>query len=213
MRSSYLDPASKMALVQNTALFGHWKSLSSARCNAKTDLRCVSRWCTSLCILQTSNLQPQIAAWCCACLGTHPPTTKRLWNRDEADHVIGMPGKTPILSHYFSSLLSTSLLQLFVKMSGEEFGLIGEALNLDHHFVEAVLAEGFFPFGNRIYFANPLFSASLLSLFLFSSRSLLRISILAEAMYTTACCYAPASLEAVFEQLGEKLGKGSILTS
>lgn len=60
--------------------------------------------------------------------------------------------------------------------------------------------------------ASPLFLASLLfSLFLFSSTSLLRIGFLAVAMYTTVCCYAPAPLEVVFEQIGENLVQGSVL--
>lgn len=35
---------------------------------------------------------------------------------------------------------------------------------------------------------------------------------MAEAMYTTTCCYSPACLEAVFEQFGEKLDLCSVLT-
>lgn len=48
--------------------------------------------------------------------------------------------------------------------------------------------------------------------FLFSSASLFMISILAGINHTAACCYLTASLEAVFEQCGEKLDLDSHLT-
>lgn len=43
MRNSCLDITSKVALVQDTALFGHWKSLSILKCDDKADLSLLIR--------------------------------------------------------------------------------------------------------------------------------------------------------------------------
>lgn len=101
----------------------------------------------------------------------------------------------------------TTFLQLFGKMFEQEeiLGLLEKCWAWTTILVELVFAQ-------LDWRASPLFLANLLfSLFLFSSMSLLRISFLAEAMYTTACCYAPAPLETVFEQIGESLALGSVL--
>lgn len=86
-----------------------------------------------------------------------------------------------------------------------DFGLIEEALSLDHCFGEScffsICKTGFIL--QTHYFSKPV---------LFALVSLSRINILAEAMHTTMCCDSPASLEAVFEQRGEKLDPGSVLT-
>lgn len=50
------------------------------------------------------------------------------------------------------------------------------------------------------------------SLSLFSSSSLFMISILSGVNHTASCCYLPASLEAGFQQCGEKLDLESHLT-
>lgn len=157
----------------------------------------MSRWCTWLCILQTSNVKPWIVACCSACLCTYPPISKRLLNMRWTDHVTGMKGKTLLFYSFFSmNVCQFSSVICQNVHARRDLGLDREALSLDHHFGGAVI----FPVAKLDSCASLIFSASLL--FLFSSARLLRNSFLAKATYTTACFYAAAPLKAVFEQFG-----------